>query len=173
MSFLTFWPISNNQSIRGSANYYFSESSSKDEQFDTLLKKIGVTLFFLPCTNSKFTFDLWSSITREPWVALKKEKQFWNPEDKTNDLIYLTMTFAHFDILTPILSHGVILKPPYFKMLNDAKVASSRYQLRRCQGIQNTKNIAGIRNFLVFWCWIRLQHTHVLFEWIPHLFCVK
>jgi hypothetical protein len=63
---------------------------------------------------------------------LKKEKHFWNPEDKINDLIYLKVIFAHFDILTPILSHGVILKPPYFKMLNDAKVASSRYQLRGC-----------------------------------------
>ena len=55
--------------------------------------------------------------------------------------------------------------PPYFKMLNDANVASSRYQLRRCQGIQNTKNIVGIRNFLFFWCWIRLINMIVYSIW--------
>ena len=42
----------------GSANYYFSESSCKDEQFDTLFKEIGVTLFLPLYTFSIFTFDL-------------------------------------------------------------------------------------------------------------------
>ena len=113
--FLTFWPIPNNRSARGSGNYYFSESSCNDEQFDTLFKEIGVTLFFYSCTNPVFTFDLWSSITQEPWVAFEKEKQFWNSGGQTNNMIYLKVIFGHLDILAPILILWGHFEPPLFQ----------------------------------------------------------
>jgi len=43
---LTFWSITPQWNIRGSANYYFSGLPSKDKQIDTIFKKIGAVLIF-------------------------------------------------------------------------------------------------------------------------------
>ena len=93
----------------------FSESSCKGKQFDTLFEEIEEILFFYPCTKSIFTFDLWSSITQEPWVAFEKEKQFWNPGGQTNNMIYLKVIFGHLDILAPILILWGHFEPPVFQ----------------------------------------------------------
>ena len=58
--------------------------------------------------------------------------------------------FLIFDPLIPVCYfciNGVIFKPPYFKMLNDARVASACLCVRTCQRVRNSKNIATIRDF--------------------------
>ena len=49
-----------------------------------------------------------------------------------------------FDPLITLWGH---FKAPYFKMLNDARVASACLYVRTCQRVRNSKNIATIRDF--------------------------
>lgn len=49
------------------------------------------------CTNSLFTVDLWSPITWELWVALKKNKHFWHPWGKSNHLMFESGICALWD----------------------------------------------------------------------------
>ena len=58
-----------------------------------------------------------------------------------------------FDPLITLLGH---FKAPYFKMLNDARVASACLYVRTCQRVRNSKNIAAIREFHVY---IRVNST--------------
>ena len=58
-----------------------------------------------------------------------------------------------FDPLITLWGH---FKAPYFKMLNDARVASACLYVRTCQRIRNSKNIATIRDFQVY---IRVNST--------------
>ena len=51
MATLTFWFITQDRDIWGSANYSFSDSLRSDEHFDTILNEIEATLYFDPCTN--------------------------------------------------------------------------------------------------------------------------
>ena len=48
----------NDEDIRGSANYSFSEFPEVDEQFAAIFRKIGATLFFYPFTIWILTFEL-------------------------------------------------------------------------------------------------------------------
>ena len=61
-----------------------------------------------------------------------------------------------FDPLITLWGH---FKAPYFKMLNDARVASACLYVRTCQRVRNIKNIATIRDFQVY---IRVNST---IEW--------
>ena len=63
MPTLTFPFITQNQDVRGSTNYSFSDFPRLDKQFDTIFKKIGATLFFHLRTNSGLTFDLQRPVT--------------------------------------------------------------------------------------------------------------
>ena len=49
-----------------------------------------------------------------------------------------------FDPLITLWGH---FKTSYFKMLNDARVASACLYVRTCQRVRNSKNIATIRDF--------------------------
>ena len=53
-------------------------------------------------------------------------------------------TLLIFDPLITLWGH---LKTPYFKMLNDARVASACLYVKTCQRARNSKNIATIRDF--------------------------
>ena len=49
-----------------------------------------------------------------------------------------------FDPLITLWGH---FKAPYYKILNDARVASACLYVRICQRVRNSKNIATIRDF--------------------------
>ena len=70
-----------------------------------------------------------------------------------------------FDPLITLWGH---FKAPYFKMLNDARVASACLYVRTCQRVRNSKNIATIRDFQLpssFFCLsTRLLATYFAFE---------
>ena len=50
-------------------------------------------------------------------------------------------------IFDPLISLWGHFKAPYFKMLNDARVASACLCVRTCQRVRNSKNIVTIRDF--------------------------
>ena len=54
-----------------------------------------------------------------------------------------------FDLLITLWGH---FKASYFKMLNDARVASACLYVRTGQRVRNSKNIATIRDFQVYIC---------------------
>ena len=47
----------------------------------------------------------------------------------------------------PLITLWGHFKAPYFKMLNDARVASACLYVRTCQRVRNSKNIATIQDF--------------------------
>ena len=62
---LTFAFITHDRDIGCSTNYSYYYLHGPFEQFDTIFKKIGATLFLYLCTNLEFTFDLQLALTRE------------------------------------------------------------------------------------------------------------
>ena len=63
-----------------------------------------------------------------------------------------------FDPLITLWGH---FKASYFKMLNDARVASACSYVRACRRVRNSKKIATIRDFHVY---IRVNST-ILWKW--------
>ena len=88
---------------------------------------------------------------QENWSKFSFYPNVWT---KAVDLIHFQATFNHFYFLTPLWPHGVILKVPYLKMLNDASdsVASAVFSFRTCRRIRNSKKITSIRDFHISIC---------------------
>ena len=59
----------------------------------------------------------------------------------------LLNNFQALLIFDPFITLWGHFKASYFKMLNDATVASACFYVRACQSVRNSKNIATIRNF--------------------------
>ena len=71
-------------------------------------------------------------------------------------------------IFDPLITPRGHFKAPYFKMLNDARVASACLYVRTCQRARNSKNIATIRDFHLpssfFWLSTRLSAKFHAFD---------
>ena len=101
---------------------------------------------------------------------------FTTPNVRTTCRIWKIITFLEFlsqgrwsDILLnkieallivdPLITLWGHFKASYFKMLNDARVASACLYVRTCQRVRNSKNIANIRDFQVH---VRVNSTNIL-----------
>ena len=70
--------------------------------------------------------------------------EFLSQGRRSDILLNKIQAFLIFDPLITLWGH---FKAPYFKMLNDARVASVCLYVRTCQRVRNGKNIATIRDF--------------------------
>ena len=94
---------------------------------------------------------------------------FTTPNVRTTCRIWKIITFLEFlsqcrrsDILLnkieallifdPLITLWGHFKAAYFKMLNDARVATACLHVRTCQRVRNSKNIATVRDFQVHVC---------------------
>ena len=76
-------------------------------------------------------------------------------------------------IFDPLITLSGHFKAPYFKMLNDARVASACLYVRTSQRVRNSKNIATIRDFQVYIrvnSTIKIQHCfNLTYKHVTHI----
>ena len=70
--------------------------------------------------------------------------EFLSQGQRSDILLSKIEALLIFDPLITLWGH---FKTPYFKMLNDARLASACLYVRTCQRVRNSKNIATIRDF--------------------------
>ena len=127
-------------------------------------------VFFFWILSSRWTIchhfqENWSSLSFSPLYNLNTNLwPFTTPNVRTTWRIWKIITFLEFlsqgwrrDILLNKIQALLIFDPlitlwghfeaPYFKMLNDARVASACLYVRTCQRVRNSKNIATIHDF--------------------------
>ena len=99
------------------------------------LYNLNANLWPLKSLNVKTICRIWKIITFLEFLS----------QDRWSDiLLNKIQALLIFDPLITLWGH---FRAPYFKMLNDAKVASACFYVRTCQRVRNSKNIATIRDF--------------------------
>ena len=121
------------------------------------------------------------NLNTNPWP-------FTTPNVRTTCRIWKIITFLEFlsqgrrsDILLnkieallifdPLITLWGHFKAPYFKMLNDARVASACLYVRTCQRLRNSKNIATIRDFHLPSSFFCLSTRLIGWSWWLHIGC--
>ena len=100
-----------------------------------LLYNLNTNLWPFTTPNVRITCRLWKIITF---------LEFLSQGRRCDILLNKIEALLIFDPLITLWGH---FKAPYFKMLNDARVASAAcLYVRTCQRVRNTKNIATIRD---------------------------
>ena len=124
---------------------------------------LNTNLWPFTTPNVRTTCRIWKIITF---------LEFLSQGRRSDILLNKFQALLIFDPLITLWGH---FEAPYFKMLNDARVASACLHVRTCQRVRNSKNIATIRDFHLpssFFCLstrldrachcIHLAHLH---EW--------
>ena len=125
----------------------------KLNKYAMIFKKLGATLFPSPLYN---LYNLWlckSLNVRSKGFIWKKIITFLEflSQDGWSDI--LTDNIHALKIWTPLKPSWGDFQAPYFRILNDARVASAQCSyIRTCQRVKNSIKIATIRDFQVHIC---------------------
>ena len=110
--------------------------SGKSEQLNFLtLYNLNTNLWPFTTPNVRTTRRIWKIITFLEFLS----------QGRRSD-IFLNKIEALL-IFDPLITQWGHFKASYFKMLNDARVASACLYVRTCQRVRNSKNIGTIRDF--------------------------
>ena len=99
------------------------------------LYNLNTNLWPFTTPNVRTTCRIWKIITF---------LEFLSQGRRSDILLNKFQALLIFDPLITLWGH---FEAPYFKMLNDARVASACLHVRTCQRVRNSKNIATIRDF--------------------------
>ena len=99
------------------------------------LYSLDTNLWPFTTPNVRTTCRIWKIITF---------LEFLSQGRRSDILLNKFQALLIFDPLITLWGH---FEAPYFKMLNDAIVASACLHVRTCQRVRNSKNIATIRDF--------------------------
>ena len=105
---------------------------------------LNTNLWPFTTPNVRTTCRIWKIITF---------LEFLSQGRRSDILLNKIQALLIFDPLITLWGH---FKAPYFKMLNDARVASTWLDVRTCQRVRNIKNIATICDFQLY---IRVNST--------------
>ena len=110
--------------------------SEKSEQLNFLtLYNLNTNLWPFTAPNVRTTCRIWKIVTF---------LEFLSQGRRSDILLNKIEALLIFDPLITLWGH---FKASYFKMLNDARVASTCLYVRTCQRVRNSKNIATVRDF--------------------------
>ena len=96
---------------------------------------LNINLWPFTTPNVRTTCRIWKIITF---------LEFLSEGRRSDILLHKIEALLIFDPLITLWCH---FKAPYFKMLNDARVALACLYVRTCQRVRNSKNIATVRDF--------------------------
>ena len=99
------------------------------------LYSLNTNLWPFTTPNVRTTCRIWKKITF---------LEFLSQGRRSDILLNKFQALLIFDPLITLWGH---FEAPYFKMLNDARVASACLHVRTCQRVRNSKNISTIRDF--------------------------
>ena len=118
---------------RGTICHHFQENRSNLVFWP--LYSLNTNLWPFTTPNVRTTCRIWKIITFSEFLSQGR---------RSNILLNKFQALLIFDPLITLWGH---FEAPYFKMLNDARVASACLHVRTCQRVRNSKNIATLRDF--------------------------
>ena len=101
------------------------------------LYNLNTNLWLFTTPNVRTTCRIW----KNNYITFL---EFLSHGRRSDILLNKIETLLIFDPLITLWGH---FKSPYFKMLNNDRVASACLYVRTCQRVRNSKNIATIRDF--------------------------